>query len=195
VDIMAKSRRPVYDEDNLTLPQLEDLVEGRALLRNPHYDPKEPGAVPATLDLTLRGADRLAFDTAIARGWLEIEGPRLDTSPGRLWNAYCRIDEVRRPVAILLTAPHRESARRGSLGHWVRINVWHMGLRLPAGAADRLAPYVSQFIDRRRSRCIESLFVEFFVRDSKLDEFRGFMPALIDMIQEMGVAIEEEFTP
>jgi hypothetical protein len=202
----ATTDKPIYDVNDLTLAQVIDLAEGRALLRNPRHNPHNPDDRPAALNLTLTEEDRRIFDTARDRNYLEIvqrdhwseveQQIVLHVPLEELWKAYCHVKGERRPIAVLtLDRPNVSPALRH---HVLTINIRHMGLRVPYGVIlNRLTPYLEPFVNHRRDYNDTGIAdVVFRIRDSKLDELRGFMPALVDMVvQDLAVAREEEPTP
>jgi hypothetical protein len=189
---------PIYDRDTITLGQVRDLAEGRALLRDRDYDPEHPDD-PDTRpqDLALDQEHQATFAAAIARNCLDYvfnarQGYRLES----LWRLYCGVDGEERPRVILDTDPNRGTDWRNVLRHKVTINYSHLGLMLPPTALGRLEALLSPFADRRLDRNLwryHSIarhrgygLIRFHVRDSQLDAFRDFMPALVDLIQETG---------
>jgi hypothetical protein len=185
--VSTATELPVYDENDLTLSQVIDLAEGRALLRSRYYDPNNPD-VEDTFDMTLTESERRAFDSARERGWLEADSAKgwVDYNPYRLWDLYCGVTGAERPLVVLATDPRRVA--RDRLAHQVTIELGHTGLKLTAAAKRRLDGYLDPFINRRhRFSNWGFTTLQFHVRDSKLDEFRDFMPALVDMIQELAV--------
>jgi hypothetical protein len=180
---------PVYDPDRLTLDLIDDLADGRALVPN-DFDPDLD-----TDSLELDSQEAEDYAAAKRCGWLELTYPRdgwlTYAPPYKIWSYYCYL--TKRPIACLFVDPRRPEAgrtvSRARLLHVAFVDLGPTGEYLTDEAKTRLKRWIGPYRHHGRRAVRRGLAdLVFFVRDTRLDEFKPLMNQLVDMAQELAVS-------